>query len=281
MANDMDSTVDAFLDGRLQLTQPRKGYRAGLDAVFLAASVPQDRPRQPHVLDLGAGVGAAGLCFAARCEQATVVLLERAQELVEMANENVARNALSERVKVVAADVIASSAEDLTAARVCPDSFDHVIANPPYHAIHAGTAAHTPLKANAHAMEEGQLDSWCRFMARMTKPGGTATLVHRAEALAEILASLDRRFGDVRVLPLQAHAGEPAIRVLVRAIKGSRGPMTLLPSAVLHDGDGAPSAGAQRILKHGGQIDFESWSGFEMNVKTLPHGGSNPSRSDA
>jgi hypothetical protein len=31
---------DAFLGGKLQLLQPEKGYRAGIDAVLLAASVP-------------------------------------------------------------------------------------------------------------------------------------------------------------------------------------------------------------------------------------------------
>ena len=34
-------TDDGFLDGRLKVLQPAKGYRAGLDAVLLAAAVPE------------------------------------------------------------------------------------------------------------------------------------------------------------------------------------------------------------------------------------------------
>ena len=52
----MDSTLDGLLDRRLSLRQPRQGYRAGDDAVLLAAAV-RAGPGQT-VLDAGAGVGA-------------------------------------------------------------------------------------------------------------------------------------------------------------------------------------------------------------------------------
>ncbi|MEM6466501.1 MAG: methyltransferase, partial [Pseudomonadota bacterium] len=32
--------TDAYLGGRVQITQPAKGYRAGTDPVLLAAAVP-------------------------------------------------------------------------------------------------------------------------------------------------------------------------------------------------------------------------------------------------
>ncbi|MCU0955509.1 MAG: hypothetical protein MUC37_13135 [Hyphomicrobium sp.] len=53
------TTEDAFLGGRLRILQPARGYRAGMDAVLLAASVESG---YGTVLDCGAGVGTAGLC---------------------------------------------------------------------------------------------------------------------------------------------------------------------------------------------------------------------------
>ncbi len=55
---------DAFLGGRLQILQSKSGYRAGLDAVMLAAAVPA-MPGEA-VLEAGIGAGAATLCLAAR-----------------------------------------------------------------------------------------------------------------------------------------------------------------------------------------------------------------------
>lgn len=55
---------DQFLGGRLMVAQPKTGYRAGVDPVLLAASVPAVRGES--VLELGCGVGVASLCLAAR-----------------------------------------------------------------------------------------------------------------------------------------------------------------------------------------------------------------------
>ena len=67
-------TDDAFLGGELHILQPKSGYRAGLDAVMLAAAVPGGCA---CVLDVGAGVGAAGLCLARRDPKVRLTLLEK------------------------------------------------------------------------------------------------------------------------------------------------------------------------------------------------------------
>ncbi len=103
-------TDDAFLGGALQILQPRLGYRAGIDAVLLAAAVPD--LREPlEVIDIGAGVGTAGLCLARRIPYAKVVLLEREPELAQIAVENVRRNGLTDRVRVIEGEVGMASAE--------------------------------------------------------------------------------------------------------------------------------------------------------------------------
>ena len=55
---------DAFLGGRLVLRQPARGYRAGADAVMLAAAC--SARAGERVLELGCGAGAALFCLGAR-----------------------------------------------------------------------------------------------------------------------------------------------------------------------------------------------------------------------
>jgi FkbM family methyltransferase len=247
----LDVTEDYFLGDRLIIRQPRKGYRAGVDAVLLAASV-----RAPDkglgkgdatLLDIGAGVGTVGLCAAARLPSLRVTLLEREPELAKLAAENIAANGFTGRVTAVHAEVGAPGG-------LSPESFDDAVANPPFHDLGSGTPAPNALKSASHAMPPQSLDEWLRFMARMVRPGGRATLIHKAEALPSILAAFEGRFGGLVVLPIHARIHEPAIRVLVQGIKGSRAPLTLLPAFVLHNEGNAFTAEAQKILRHGGAL---------------------------
>jgi FkbM family methyltransferase len=250
----MPVSDDAFLGGRLQILQPRQAYRAGLDAVMLAAAVPERAGAPFRVLDVGAGVGTAGLAVAWRCKEARVVLLEREPDLVELARENVARNGLGDRVSVVEADLTQISNAELAASGIGEGLFDQVIANPPYHTEGAGTSARHALKAAAHAMPEAGLDDWCRFLARMTRPGGEALIVHKTAALPELIQALKGRFGGLSALPLHSHAGEPAGRIILKGIKGSRAPFRLESGLLLHEEDERFTRGAEGVLRLGQAI---------------------------
>ncbi|MCZ7643207.1 MAG: hypothetical protein M5U33_11605 [Pseudorhodoplanes sp.] len=67
-------TDDAALGGRLKLLQPRRGHRFGHDAILLAASVPA-RPGE-RTVELGSGVGAAGLALMARVADLHLTMIE-------------------------------------------------------------------------------------------------------------------------------------------------------------------------------------------------------------
>lgn len=249
-------TDDVFLGGGLSILQPRSGYRAGIDAVLLAATAPAGAGIGHRILDLGSGVGTVGLCLARRIDAAHVTLLEFQPELAELARRNVDRNALAARARVIEADIGAAPAL-LAAAGLKPDSFDHALANPPFHAEGRGTPPPDLSKAAAHAMAADSLERWARVMARFVAPGGFATMIHKADALGEILAAFESRFGGVRVLPIHPRSGEPAIRVVVRGIKGSRAPMQLLPGFVLHGGAGGFTPAADAILRHGAPLELQ------------------------
>ena len=247
-------TRDVFLGDRLSLNQPLQGYRAGVDAVLLAASVRFETGTGTRVLDAGAGVGTVGLCIAARLPEASVILYERAPELINLARTNIAENGLSARVAAIAGDVAISS-DHLAALGLQPESFDWAVANPPVHDVEAGTRAAHPLKAGSHAMAADDLDTWVRYMARMLRPGGRAAMIHKAEALSRILKCYEVRFGGITVLPVMARAGEPAIRVLVEGTKGSRAPLQLKSPFVLHGAGQGFTPEAEAILRQGAALD--------------------------
>lgn len=252
--DDTRVTRDAFLDGQVMLMQPARGYRAGIDAVFLAATAQSQQGRDElDILDAGAGVGTVGLLAAWRLRrqiEVHVTLIERAVGLASLAGRNVRDNGLAGVARVVCADLLGSPAE-LEAQGVHRESFDLVLANPPYHVETRGTPSDDAVKAAAHAMGEGDLEHWARVMARLTRPGGEVVVVHKAEALGALLAALAPRFGGLRVLPLHPRSGAPASRILVKGVKGSRAPLTLLPGMPLHGEGNDFTAAAIAVLRHG------------------------------
>lgn len=248
----IDTTTDYFLGDRLSVRQPVKGYRAGIDAVLLAATA---KPGEGPLLDLGAGVGTVGLCAAIRCPDLIVTLVERAAELAQLARDNIAANALEARVSVVEAEIGATLSSQ--AARVLQaGSFAHVVANPPFHDESAGTSSLWPLKAVSHAMTADALELWARFMARMAMPGGRATMIHKAEALPRILSAFENRFGALTVLPIYPRDGAPAIRVIVDGVKGSRAPLVIKQGLTLHGAGNAFLPDIDAILRHGAPLNL-------------------------
>ena len=246
-------TLDDLLGGRISVLQPEQGHRAGSDAVFLAASVPARASER--VLDAGAGVGVAGLCILARVADLEVTAVEADGSLCALAASNAARNGVAARFRVIEADV-AAPAEALKAKGLMRESYDHVIANPPFHV--AGTVRSAPDqgRAFAHVMGDGALEDWVRFLATMAAPKGFLTLIHRPDSLTDLLKLLERRFGDIAVFPLFPKRGEPATRVILQGRKGSRAGLRLLPGLALHEPDGRYTAKAEAVLRGGEGLEL-------------------------
>jgi tRNA1(Val) A37 N6-methylase TrmN6 len=241
-----DLTDDAVLGGRLRLRQRRKGHRAGHDAILLAAAT-EVRPGD-RVIEFGAGVGAAGLALAVRVPDVEVILVEIEPELTALALDNIGRNGLSQRVRAVTLDVT-GPADQFSGHGIPPGTADHVLMNPPFHDPARQNVSPDPDKRLAHAAPEGTLAAWTDAASRVLHSAGSLTLIWRADGLSDVLAALDGRFGGVAVLPVHGRAGQPAIRVLVSARKGSRAPLVLLPGLVLNDEDGKPTVEAEAILR--------------------------------
>lgn len=214
---------DAFLCGKLHLWQPLKGYRAATDPVLLAAACPA-QPGQ-RVLDLGCGAGAAVLCLAARVPGLVLAGLELQPEYAALARRNAAENGMEMQVET------GDLAHMPQALRV---GFDHVIANPPYYPA-GGTPS--PNAGRARALQvDTPLGDWVQAAARRLAPGGWLTLICGADGLPQVLSAMGSKLGSAAVLALQPREGRAALRILLRARKGGKGPFRLLPPFVIHHG---------------------------------------------
>lgn len=236
-------TEDLFLDGKLRLRQPKRGHRAGHDAILLAAAVsarPGDR-----VADFGAGVGAAGLAVVARVPGVRCILVEIENDLAELARANASLNSLDVEVHVLD---VTGSADSFAAAGLGPDSIDIVLMNPPFNDASRHQSSPDAGRQVAHVTTGGMLSRWIHAARRALKPGGKLTLIWRAEGLGEVLAGLDRGFGSVEILPIYPDCGKPAIRIIVTAVKGGRAPMTICRGLALNGPDGSASIEARSVL---------------------------------
>ncbi|BCP52626.1 methyltransferase [Kaistia sp. 32K] len=250
-----ETTVDAFLGGRVEAVQPARGHhRSGLDAVILAAAL--GAGVQGRVVDLGAGAGVAGLSLAARAEGARVVLVEREEELAACARTALglpANAGFAGRVDIVVADLLAG--ETRKAAGLLPESFDHALMNPPFHDQDRVRSSPDDFRARAHVLGAGGLDAWFRAAAALVRPQGTLAAILPADRLPAILSACEGRFGALAVLPVHPRANEPATRVLVRGIKGNRAGIRLMPGLPLHGSAGSAFLpGLAAILRDGASL---------------------------
>lgn len=229
------ATRDAFLGGRLTVAQPAKGFRAGLDSVLLGAAAAVGGGA---LLDLGAGVGTAALVALAQHPSRRATLIETDAEALALARDNLAGNGFSSRAEVLELDVTAPGAVR-AAAGLATDQFACVIANPPFFAAGQGTDAKGAGRAAARHMAAAALDNWVKTAAASAAPGGEIIFILPADSLVPLLAAFAPRFGALTLLPLSPRPGAASTRLLLRGIKGSRAPLTLLAARPVHANDGA------------------------------------------
>lgn len=241
-------TEDAFLGGRLRVLQPEKGYRAGIDAVFLGAAIPVKDG--DTVFEAGMGVGVASLCVLSRCRNIHITGMEITARYAMMCEENAKRNGFADHVRVIHSDVKEALRRDLS---IMPEhgTFAHAFANPPYFEEGKVTASPSLLKAQAHSFGPDDLELWIKVMYAMVGLRGTVTLVHRADTLGKILTAMEEKFGDIRVAPLYAREGTAASRVIVQGVRGSKAPMQLLPGLILHGEGNEFTPDADAVLRDG------------------------------
>ncbi len=228
-----DVTEDGFLDNKLRIRQPRSGFRAGLDAVMLAAAIPAEPGQQ--VLELGAGVGTASLCLATR-SACHITGIEIDPALVALANQNAALNGCADRVRFLAGDALNLKLNQ---------PFSHVLCNPPFH---DSATRPSPHAARARALrEEGQLKDWVKSGLYYIDTNGSYSLIIRADRVSEVLEIVPEQ--GTHILPLLPQEGAAPKRAILRHRPAARHGLIRLPGLVLHPPGGGYTPEADAILR--------------------------------
>jgi tRNA1(Val) A37 N6-methylase TrmN6 len=237
----METTEDALLAGQVRLRQPRAGFRVAIDTILLAAAVPAQAG--DRIFEIGSGCGAAALCLARRVDGAKVTGLEIQPPLVRLAGENIRLNGLDGLVDIMTGNIAAPLPPRVQGP------FDCVMLNPPY--LEAARSRPPPDNAKAVAqveVTEDSLDIWLKQAHGLLRHKGTLTMIHRADRLDDVMASLRGRFAGIAVFPLWPRVGEPAKRILLRARKGVASPLSLSAGMVLHEANGDYTKDAEAVL---------------------------------
>lgn len=243
-------TDDAALGGRLKLLQPRRGHRFGHDAILLAASVPA-RPGE-RTVELGSGVGAAGLALMARVADLHLTMIEIEPMLTALAGENATRNGFGARMRVLTADASGNP----VALGLPASAADHVLMNPPFDTP-GGQLSPDPLRQRAHAGSQALLTAWLATAAWLLREGGTVTVIWRADGAEDLAKALADDFRQLALRPVHGRAGEPPIRVIANAIRNGTSPSQapeMLPPLVLNDLHGRPTAEAEAVMRRAASL---------------------------
>ena len=237
------SDPDRLLGGRLCLYQPATGHRAGTDAVLLAAAATLEAGAS--FVDVGAGVGTAGLALALRCPGAAGLLLEADPDTAAFARRNAALNGVADRVDVVEGDLFARAIDRPAALRA--EAASLVLTNPPF--FDAGTVRASPnaTRAAAHVAGPRGHGEWLAAAAALLAPKGQLVMIHRPDALPALLAACEGRIGGIGIRPVLPREGADAVRILLAGTKGSRGPLRIAPPLLLHEADGRFTAEVEAI----------------------------------
>lgn len=226
-----------ILGKSVKLRQIEDGFHSGLDAVMLAAACPAKAG--DHILDLGAGVGTAGLAVLRRAPEVQLTGVEIQDDHAELAKHNAQENSMDDRATFIC--------EDIREYR--EQSFDHVICNPPY--MEAGAHAPSPSAKRAKALghEDTNLEDWIACAFECIKGQGSFTMIHRADHIDKIIQALGKRFGALQIIPLWPRHGHSAKRVIIRCWKHKKSPAEIHAGIMLHKEDGSYTDVAEEILR--------------------------------
>jgi tRNA1Val (adenine37-N6)-methyltransferase len=237
-----------FLDGRLRLEQPARGYRFSLDAPILADFLqfgPDD-----VLLEIGTGVGIIPLILFVRRPFQRIYAVEVQPRLVELAQRNVRANHAQESIRIIRADI-----RDPQLPGV-PERVDAVFANPPYRRVGEGLLNPDPERAAARHELLLDLPSLMRSASRRLGDDGQLCLTHLPGREPEVTREAARRgFHLLRRREVFSFPGDPQpFLVLLHWARKPGAPQTLPPLHV-YAAEKEYSAEFRRIISASGSDD--------------------------
>ena len=232
---------NTLLGGKVRLIQMRRGYRSGIDPIFLAAAVPARVGEK--VLDLGCGVGTVSLCLGARVRGVNIFGLDTQKKLVKLACRNAILNDFRGKLQFFHGDLL-HPPDELTELR-----FDHVMLNPPFFEANRGNLPIDETRVISNIEGEAILVDWIKAAYKALRVKGIISIIYCADRVDDLLAALNNGFGEIMIFPLWSARGKNAKRVIVNARKDVDGPAIMKSGLILHESDGSYSDRAEAILK--------------------------------
>lgn len=223
--------LDDLLHLGRKLIQNEQEFCFSLDAVLLA-HFPKYRAKQ-HVLELGTGTGVIPLLMAEQV--ARVDAIELNATMADIAQRNVWLNELEDKIFVQQGDY--RKIRELYRA----ESFDLVLANPPYRPVAHGQVNKMSGVARARHEFTATLDDVITAARYALKFGGRLAMVHLPERLAEIIETMHaHQMEPKRLQFIEPKAGKPTNMMLIEAVVGAApGGLKVLPPLVVHNEDGS------------------------------------------
>lgn len=243
----MSISLDTLLEGKVKILQPSHGYRAGLDAVFLAAAC--DIRGGQSLLDVGCGVGSVFLCINQRIPNLEIYGIEASDVYFELAQKNLQENACSANLFLHS---IPEKGDPLSGKK-----YDHVVTNPPYHEREHHAPSPSPLRARALGETTVPLDAWLDYCLRKTSDQGYITLIYPTKRIDDVLSYLHLRAGDIHIYPLWSDEVS-CKRVIISGRKNAKGGTVLHRGMLIHNDDGTYTSAAENILRKGQTIALRS-----------------------
>ena len=244
-----DKNLIYVLNKTLALRQAPNGFRTSMDSVMLGAACPAKDGQS--ILDIGCGVGSAGLCALKRVSGATLHGIDIQRDHIEIARENARLNDMDSRAEFTCSDI----------RELDIDRFDHVICNPPYMELNAHISSPSESKARAMGHIEADIDlqDWITTAYNHIKGQGSLCMIHEAGQIDNIIHALysprgGRRFGAIEITPLFPKLGVPAKRVIIRACKHKKSGTTLHQGIIMHEENGDYTQSAEMVLRDGAGI---------------------------
>lgn len=215
-------------------------FRLSTDCVLLADFI--NLSSAVRGIDLGCASGAIGLLLLSRSPKLHMTGLEILPEAASLAEENMERNGLSARSRIVTGDIRQHRQLFSTG------SFDLVVSNPPYFPLGSGALSPDEGRAAARGEVSCTLEDICTAAAFLCRTGGSFYMVHKPERLSEALCCMSGHGLEPKRLRLVCHRAELAPNlVLIEGRRGGKPGLKVEPLLVLHNADGSETGEVKKI----------------------------------
>ena len=216
-------TKDSFLGGGIRIWQPKKGYRAGIDPILLAASVNVSAGQK--VLDLGCGVGTASFAIGYRVKNVELYGIEVQKVFADLADLNSKENGIEFQVEC-------TNISDLS-SNITSKNFDHVIANPPYFDRKSSVRGINVSKEKSFG-DTHPISEWLKVAAKRAKPKGFVHFIVRSDRLLEIFSNMPSSLGSLVITPVISRKNYNAKLTILHAKKNGRARFIISSPIILH-----------------------------------------------